>query len=681
MTFAREFAARVARAGTVLLIAAAAGSGARISLAQPSQLACGFVQGSIAVGETDTYELTAVPGSVVMLAVGEPSGLAGFEPSLRVTDGDGAVVASCSGTSACNTTATLTGPAPHTLEVFDAGSDAANNYNLTVVPLSDAFNGDNACSVPLGCDATTPVTGSLARGEIHSYALAADPNSAVMIAVAEPLDFFNFDPTFTLTNGAGTVLATCTNASGCNASATLTGPPPYLVTVFDVNSDVANSYNLTVAPLSAGLHGTACTIPVGCAAPTPIEGELTEGEIDSYRIDAVQGSKLMIGVGEATLGGGFDPSFTLTDGDGTQLASCTAANGCNDTAVLSGPPPYTVTVFDQGSDYSHGYNLSVVPLSDAFPGETGCVQSLGCDSQIPVTASLARGEIDSYRLSAEPNSVVMLALAEPAPYDGFDPTFTLTDGDGAEIASCTGATGCNKRATLTGPAPYTVTVFDAGSDIENTYNLSVAPLSDAFPSAGGCSTAVDCTTALPIAGSLVKGGLASYRLEAHAGKAIAIHIAETPATYGFDPSLTLTDGDGTVLAACSGTNSCDAAATLAGPAPFTITVFDVGSDSANGFQISPSITPCGGSSTSTTTPSTSTTLQSQVGCSLPVTSGPAPKASDCLFILGAAVGSRVCAPQCVCDTNADASVTASDALRCLRAAVGQPVSLNCPCAS
>src|SRR6185295_12494612 len=167
-----------------------------------------------------------------------------------LTDGNGAVLASCSAPSACNATATLTGPAPHTVTVFDVGSDSANTYNLSVVPLSDAFGGETSCSVPLGCDGTTPFTDTLARGEIHSYVLAADPGSAVMIAIAEPLDFFNFDPTFTLTDGTGAVLATCTNPSGCNASAVLSGSPPFLVTVFDVGSDVSNAYNLTVAPLS-----------------------------------------------------------------------------------------------------------------------------------------------------------------------------------------------------------------------------------------------------------------------------------------------------------------------------------------------------------------------------------------------------------------------------------------------
>jgi hypothetical protein len=671
--------ARAAHGVALLLTAIVAFRAGTVATASAAELDCGFVQDTLGVGELDAYELTAAPGSTVMIAVGEPTGLAGFDPSFTLTDGNGAVLASCSAASACNATATLTGPAPHTVSVFDVGSDFANTYNLTVVPLSDAFGGETGCSTPLGCDVAAPVSDTLARGELHSYVLDAEAGSVVMVAVAEPLDFFNFDPTFTLTDGTGAVLATCTNASGCNATAVLSGSPPFLVTVFDVGSDVANGYNLSVVPLSEGLEGTGCTTALGCDAPTPVTGSLVKGEIDSYQIVAAEGGTLMIAVGETELRGGFNPSFTLTDGDGVELAACSAANGCNSTVVLSGPSPYTVTVFDVGSDSAHDYNLSVVPLSDAFPGETGCMQSLGCASQIPIGAALARGEVDSYRLTAEPGSVIMLAIAEPAPFDGFDPTFALTDADGAEIASCSAVTGCNQRATLTGPAPYTVTVFDVGSDIESSYNLSVAPLSDAFPSEDGCAVNVGCDTTLPITGSLAKGDLASYRLSASAGHTLDVQIAETPATYGFNPTFVVTAADGTELATCSGTNGCSEQATLNGPAPFTITVFDVGSDSANGYQLSPALSPCGVSTT--TAPSTSTTLDNQSGCSLPVTSGPTPKASDCLFILGAAVGSRTCAPQCVCDTNADAAVSASDALRCLRAAVGQPVALNCPCSS
>jgi hypothetical protein len=50
-----------------------------------------------------------------------------------------------------------------------------------------------------------------------------------------------------------------------------------------------------------------------------------------------------------------------------------------------------------------------------------------------------------------------------------------------------------------------------------------------------------------------------------------------------------------------------------------------------------------------------------------------------LFILRTAVGAATCAPSCVCDVNGDSSETATDALVCLKKAVGQAVELNCPC--
>jgi hypothetical protein len=54
-----------------------------------------------------------------------------------------------------------------------------------------------------------------------------------------------------------------------------------------------------------------------------------------------------------------------------------------------------------------------------------------------------------------------------------------------------------------------------------------------------------------------------------------------------------------------------------------------------------------------------------------------PKASDALFILRVAVGSSLC-ELCNCDVDSSGSINAADALRTLKAAVGQPFPLTCP---
>jgi hypothetical protein len=78
---------------------------------------------------------------------------------------------------------------------------------------------------------------------------------------------------------------------------------------------------------------------------------------------------------------------------------------------------------------------------------------------------------------------------------------------------------------------------------------------------------------------------------------------------------------------------------------------------------------------------TAATLAGAAGeCSQPVSSGTKPVATDCLFILGAAVGLQTCEPQCICAPKGTMAVSATDALVCLNASVGVPVELDCPCA-
>jgi hypothetical protein len=76
----------------------------------------------------------------------------------------------------------------------------------------------------------------------------------------------------------------------------------------------------------------------------------------------------------------------------------------------------------------------------------------------------------------------------------------------------------------------------------------------------------------------------------------------------------------------------------------------------------------------------SVSLAAQGDCGQPVSNGGLPTATDCLFILRAAVGSSTCDPVCICDLNGSTgNPNATDALTCLNVAVGNPSLLNCDC--
>jgi hypothetical protein len=67
----------------------------------------------------------------------------------------------------------------------------------------------------------------------------------------------------------------------------------------------------------------------------------------------------------------------------------------------------------------------------------------------------------------------------------------------------------------------------------------------------------------------------------------------------------------------------------------------------------------------------------QGDCGQPLSSGSGPTVTDCVAVLKAALGSFQCAI-CVCDVNGSGSLTALDALQCLKKSVGQNVALSCP---
>ena len=69
----------------------------------------------------------------------------------------------------------------------------------------------------------------------------------------------------------------------------------------------------------------------------------------------------------------------------------------------------------------------------------------------------------------------------------------------------------------------------------------------------------------------------------------------------------------------------------------------------------------------------------QGDCSQPLSNGSVPVASDCLYILNAAVLIQTCTPQCICAPSGELPISATDALVCLQKAVGFAVTLECPC--
>jgi len=83
--------------------------------------------------------------------------------------------------------------------------------------------------------------------------------------------------------------------------------------------------------------------------------------------------------------------------------------------------------------------------------------------------------------------------------------------------------------------------------------------------------------------------------------------------------------------------------------------------------------------TVTSTSTTTTTVPAgEPSCGDPVAPFDGPVATDCLFVLQSAVGAEQC-EACICDVTGSANgINATDALACLKVAVGEPLTLECP---
>ena len=145
----------------------------------------------------------------------------------------------------------------------------------------------------------------------------------------------------------------------------------------------------------------------------------------------------------------------------------------------------------------------------------------------------------------------------------------------------------------------------------------------------------------------------------------------TPGSFTFTVNVAEDPTDAAFTTNPAGCADAPPCATASDELEFEIVIDDVTTTSSS-TSTSTSMT----TSTSTSTSTTNTIFASGT-CGQPLSKGSRPTASDCLFILKAAVGGLPC-DLCTCDVDGSGRVTATDALLCLKVAVGQSLPLDCP---
>jgi len=360
---------------------------------------------------TDQYEFDAAPGEVVIIRT---LALTNQEPSWSLTDangdpGGGSVADSSCDASVfadCQKTVILAGTPPYTIAVFDEFFDSGGQYTLTLAPKSATFNGQPSCwDDVIACGETLPRSGEPApeidpEGAIDGYRFDAMPGEVVTI---RPHALSNQEVSWQLTDanggpGADPVADSSCDSSvfpGCQKTVTLTGVPPYTITLFDDFFSGTGSYTLTLVPNSATFNGQpSCWDDViACGETLPRSGEPAleidpDGDLDSYAFDAVPGTAVTIRTLALT---NQEPSWSLTDANGDPGADPAADSSCDPsvfdecerTVTLAGTSPYTIIVFDQFFSGTGEYTLSLV--CDCGDGTVVAPEECENDSHCAVT--------------------------------------------------------------------------------------------------------------------------------------------------------------------------------------------------------------------------------------------------------------------------------------------------------
>ena len=232
-------------AGYTLSVRPVAGPVVRFTDCSP-EIGCDTLEplvGDLEDGQVHSYSVRGAQGDIVAIAIGSPSRLADVaDPGFRLTNAaPGALpLAECPDGGPCGRlNVRLDGPAPYTLTVAEDASSAetGGRYNLSVRPVAGTITEETGCSQQLNCLSGESLGGTVDRGEIDTFRLAAAPGDEVSIEIASSPGGGSRQPSFQLTSRdwdgtPDTQLAVCDQGEICTATLRLEGLPPYTLNVY-----------------------------------------------------------------------------------------------------------------------------------------------------------------------------------------------------------------------------------------------------------------------------------------------------------------------------------------------------------------------------------------------------------------------------------------------------------------
>ena len=440
----------------------------------------GKVSGEIELGDIDSYRFTANAGQTVYLRIADTETTefisSDFFPSIRILTPSGALLTSGSGALVGDLARTLVESGTYTVIVTDesSGEDATGSYDLFYARAPGA-NDDGV--LPNG----GKVSGEIELGDIDSYRFNASAGQTVYLRVAdtETTEFISSDffPSISVLTPSGAVLTSGSGALVGDVARTLVESGTYTVIITDESSgeDATGSYDLFYAR-APGANNDGVLLNGG-----KVSGEITLGDLDSYRFTANAGETVYLRVADTEttefISSDFFPFISISTPSGAVLTSGSGALVGDVARTLAESGTYIVIVTDEssGEDATGSYDLFYAKAPGA--SNDGCIadgeQQLGF---------IELGDIDSLNFEANAGISLFVSVTD-LDGGGFFPFISLLDPSGAVVTSSSGSSVAQINRTLSTSGLYTLIILDesSGEDATGNYRIEISGVSVSCP--------------------------------------------------------------------------------------------------------------------------------------------------------------------------------------------------------
>lgn len=332
----------------------------------------GFLhEGTIVVGDIDTWTLEANEGDAIIARIGEIDNGSGFSPYLELRGPDGLLIDSDFGSEDNWVEAYASATGTHYLQIVDSGVGVAGEANDTGSYRLEALTVPGSFEVSVIDEGGVlengiPQDGNITVGDIDSWTIEAVAGNRILARVGETDNGSGLSPYIRLLGPDGLILSESSRSTDSVASATAESSGTYTIQIADgTNGSETGSYRLET--IVAGEPFSVSALDHGGELNTgeSVQGSLVLGDLDPWSFEAFEGDIIFL---EMTSSVEERPVFAVYDPSGAGIISGERISSTlsNAQLLIENTGTHTVVALGERSGDTGDYELAYTRYPGGF---------------------------------------------------------------------------------------------------------------------------------------------------------------------------------------------------------------------------------------------------------------------------------------------------------------------------